>query len=107
MAMRTGVDRLHRAHGIALDARHLHQPANRVAGQAEVVFHADFGGVLHLLHAAAQHFAQRAGGHRAGHADFALAADFGAGDRGVFLVQNADGGGGQQKRTTPSSFAPG
>jgi hypothetical protein len=28
---------------------------------------------------------------------FALAADFGAGDRGVFLVQNADGGGGEQK----------
>ena len=30
---------------------------------------------------------QRTGGHRAGHADFALAADFGAGDGGVFFVQ--------------------
>ena len=37
------------------------------------------------------------GGHRAGHADFALAADFGAGDRGVFLAQDADGGGSQEE----------
>ena len=72
------IDRLHRAHGIALDARHLHQPANWVAGQAEVVFHADLGGVFHLGHAAAQHFAECACGHGTGHADFALATDFGA-----------------------------
>ncbi|MNF83664.1 hypothetical protein D3C84_659890 [compost metagenome] len=61
------------------------------------MFHADFGGVLHLVDAAAEHFAQGAGGHRAGHADFALAADLGAGDRGVFLVEDADGGGGEQE----------
>ncbi|MNF80051.1 hypothetical protein D3C84_622840 [compost metagenome] len=61
------------------------------------MFHADFGGVLHLLDTAAQHFAQGAGSHGAGHADFTLAADFGAGNRGVFLVQNADGGCGEQE----------
>ena len=91
------IDGLDRAHGIALDARYLHQSANRVAGQAEVVFHADFGGVFHLLHRAAQHFTQGAGGHGTGDANLTLTADFGAGDRGVFLVQNADRGGRQQK----------
>ena len=37
------------------------------------------------------------GGHRAGDADLALAADLGAGDRGVRLVEHADGAGGQQE----------
>ena len=55
------------------------------AGQAQIVFHADFGGVFHLFRRAAQHFSQRAGSHRAGRAHFALAAHFGAGDRGVEL----------------------
>ncbi|MNM90876.1 hypothetical protein D3C81_1031540 [compost metagenome] len=57
------IDGLDRAHGVALDARHLNQPADRIAGQAQVVFHADLGGVLDLLHAAAHDFTQGAGGH--------------------------------------------
>ncbi|MNP46192.1 hypothetical protein D3C76_1401720 [compost metagenome] len=65
------------------------------------MFHADFRGVLHLLHAATEHFAQGSGRHRAGDADFTLAADFSAGNRGVFLVQNADGGGSEQKTHHP------
>ncbi|MNM96166.1 hypothetical protein D3C81_1086340 [compost metagenome] len=65
------------------------------------MFHADFGSVLHLLHGAAHHLAQRTSGHRAGHADLALAAYFGAGDGGVFLVQDADGRGGEQKPHHP------
>ncbi len=72
------VDGLHRTHGVAFDARHLNKAANRVAGQAKVVFHADFSGVFHLLNVAAQYFAQGTGRHGAGHADFALTADFGA-----------------------------
>src|SRR5690606_19483187 len=90
-----GVDRLHRAHGVALDARDLHQPADRVAGQPEVVLHADLGRVLHLRHARAQRRRKAAGGHRAGDADLALAADLGAADRGVLLVEDADPGGGE------------
>src|SRR5690348_1092491 len=43
-----GIDRLHRAHRVAFDAGNLHQAADRIAGQAEVVFHADLGGVLDL-----------------------------------------------------------
>ena len=34
---------------------------------------------------------------RAGHADLALAADLGAGDAGVFLVEHADRRGGEQE----------
>lgn len=89
------IDCLHRAHGVALDAGHLHQAANRVAGQAEVMFHADLGGVLHLGNRTAQHFAQGSGGHGAGHADFTLATDLSPGDRGIFFVEDADGRGGE------------
>ncbi len=48
-----GVDRLHRGDRIALDAGDLHQPADRVTGQAQVMFHADLCGVLHLFGRAA------------------------------------------------------
>src|SRR5690606_23496647 len=91
------VDRLHRAHGIALDAGDLHQPADRVAGKAEVVLHADLGRVLDLRHAAAQRGGEPGRGHRAGDADLSLAADLGAADRGVLLVQDADCGRGEQE----------
>ena len=46
-----GVDRLDRRDGVALDARDLHEAADRVAGEAEVVLDADLGGVLHLRRA--------------------------------------------------------
>ena len=106
-ASRDGVDRLHRRHRVALDARHLHQPADGVAREAEVVLERDLGGVLHLLGRAAHHLGQTGRGHRARRADLALAADLGAGDAGVHLEQRADGAGGEQEATTPSSSAPG
>src|SRR5918997_6145319 len=40
-------DGLDRADGVALDAGDLHQPADRVAGEPEVVLDADLRGVLH------------------------------------------------------------
>ena len=46
----------------------------------------------------AEHVGQTGGGHGAGRTDFALAADFGAGDRGVFLAEDADGSGAQKER---------
>src|SRR5207342_27612 len=73
-----GIDRLHRAHRVALDAGNLHQAADRIAGQAEVVFHADLGGVFDLAERSAQCGRQAARSHRTRDADFALAADFGA-----------------------------
>ena len=42
------LDRLDRADRVALDARHLDQPADRIAGQAEIMLHADLGGILDL-----------------------------------------------------------
>src|SRR5919112_2641068 len=73
-------DGLDRADGVALDAGDLHQPADRVAGQAEVVLDADLGGVLDLLRRSADDLGETGGGHRAGRADLALAAHLGAGD---------------------------
>src|SRR5690242_13958610 len=64
-----GGDGLDRGDGVALDARDLHQAADRVAGQAEVVLHADLGGVLDLLGGAAHDRGHGAGRHRAGRAD--------------------------------------
>src|SRR5471032_3288863 len=52
------------------------QTADRVAGQAEVVFQADFGGVFQLLRRGAEHVSQTGGGHGASRSDFTLAADF-------------------------------
>src|SRR3954468_15701063 len=49
-----GGDGLDRADGVALDARDLHQPPDRVAGEAEVVLDADLRGVLHLLRCPAE-----------------------------------------------------
>src|ERR671916_842002 len=57
-------DGLDRADGVALDARDLHQPADRVAGEAEVVLDADLGGVLHLLRRPAEHLGEAGRRHR-------------------------------------------
>ncbi len=72
------VDRLDRAHGVALDARDLHQPAHRVAGETQVVLHADLGGVFHLVRRAAAHLGKTRRGHGTGHAHLALTAYVGA-----------------------------
>ena len=96
-ASRAAVTAVDDCDGVALDARHLHQAADRVAGEAEVVFHGDLGGVLHLLRGAAEHGAEGAGGHGAGRADLGLAAALRAGDRRVRLEQRADRGGGEQE----------
>ncbi len=61
------------------------------------MLHADLGGVLDLLGGAAQDLGEGARGHGAGGADLPLAADLGAGDRGVLLEQHADGAGRQQE----------
>src|SRR5919106_2703560 len=61
-------DGLDRADGVALDARDLHQPADRVAGEPEVVLDPDLRGVLHLLGAAPDDLGEAGGGHGAGRA---------------------------------------
>ena len=54
-----GVDRFYRTNGVTLDARHLHLPADGVAGEAEVVFHADFRRHAHLFRCATHDFDSR------------------------------------------------
>src|SRR3954470_17062497 len=79
------VDRLHRRHRAAFDARHLHEPADRIARETKVVLHPYLRRHFDLWHASAKHFSERPGRHRASDADFALTADFRAGDRRVAL----------------------
>ena len=52
------VDRTHRGDSVAFDARDLHQPADWVTGQAEMVLHRDFGGVLNLVELHAKELCQ-------------------------------------------------
>lgn len=76
--------------GVAFDARNLHEAADGVAGEAEVVFKTHFGGVFDLARGATEELRGGCGGHGAGHSDFALAADFGARDRGVVFDDVAE-----------------
>ncbi len=92
-----GIDRLHCGYRVALDARHLHQAADRVAGQAEVVFQSDFGSVLYLRRGRPQHFGEAGSSHGTGRTDLALAANFCTGNRRVLLAQDAHGGGAEEE----------
>ena len=82
-----GGDGRDRGHRVALDARDLHEPADRVAGQPEVVLHGDLGGVLDLAGVPPSTRGEPGGRHRAGRPDLALAAALGARDRRVGLEQ--------------------
>ena len=68
---------------VAFDAGDLDVAFDGVAGESEVMFHADFGGVFDLVEGSALELGAGGGGHGAGGSDFALAADFGSGDGGV------------------------
>ena len=57
------VNRLNPADGIALDTGHLDKAADRVAGQAQIVFERDLRGVLHLLGCAVEHSAHARSRH--------------------------------------------
>ena len=75
----------------------LHEAVHRVTGEAEVVLHGDFRGVLDLFDVQAVKRGQRGSRHRAGTADFRLAAAFGAGDAGVGADDVADHAGHGQR----------
>ena len=53
------------------------KPATWVAGEAQIVFHANLGRVLDLLRRATHDGGQARCGHRAGYTDFALTAHLG------------------------------
>lgn len=83
--------------GVALDARHLYQPAHGVAREPEVVLQPHFGGVLDLRGGAAEELARSGGGHGAGDAHFALATDLGARYRRIGFGDIAEQPGGSQR----------
>jgi len=91
-----GVDGFYGAHAVAFDAGDLDEAADGVAGHAEVVLHGDLGGVLDGGGISVERGDEAASSHAAGYPYFALAADFGAGDAGVFFVENADGRSGEE-----------
>ena len=88
-----GVDGFDGGNGVALDARYLHLAAHRVASEAKMVLHGDFGGNTYLFDSAALNLGQPGSGHGAGHAHFALAAYFRTGNGGIHFIQAADGAG--------------
>lgn len=49
-----GADSLDRSRPVTFDARNLHQPGNRVAGHAQMMFKGNFGCILDLVIAPAQ-----------------------------------------------------
>src|SRR5580698_4889169 len=81
-----GVDGLDGAHGVAFDAGDLNKAADGIAGHAEVVLHGDLGGMFDLSGSSAERGGETTCGHRAGDADFALAAYFRAADGSVLLI---------------------
>ena len=85
------------AHGVALDARRLHEALERIAGQPQVVLDGDLRGVVDLPDVAAQKLAQRRRGHGGRAPDLALTADLRAGQRRVRLDDHGDGPGRRQR----------
>ena len=91
-----GVDGFDGSHAVAFDAGDLDEAADGVAGHAEVVLHGDLGSVFDLRVGAVECGDETTGGHAAGYAHFALAADFSSGDARVLFVEDADCGGGEE-----------
>ena len=85
-----GIERPHGRHGVALDAGNLHQTADGIAGQPQMMLQRDLGGVLRLFQRHIGQLGQSGGSHGAGCADLRLTAALGAGDRGVLLDQIAE-----------------
>src|SRR3546814_2640271 len=66
------VDRLDRAHRVALDARDLDEAANGITGQAEIMLHADLGRVLDLRVRSEEHTSELQSLMRISYAVFCL-----------------------------------
>ncbi|ABX62243.1 Conserved hypothetical protein [Brucella canis ATCC 23365] len=91
---RNGLDRTKR---IALDARHLNQPGNRIACHAKVMFQRNFRRIFNLLRRAAQNGRKARSRHGRCRADFALTPHFRTGNGCIVLDDAANSGRCQQK----------
>ena len=85
-----GIQSAGRRNGVAFDAGDLHQSADGVARQSEVVFEPHLGGILDLRRGAAEELAGRSRSHGAGDAHLALTPYLGARDGGVRLGDVAE-----------------
>ena len=94
------INRLDSPHGVAFDTRNLNKPAYGIASHAQVVLHGNFSCVFDLRVRTAEHSGQPCGGHRGRHSNLTLTAHFRSRNRCVFLVQRANGRGGEQVGTT-------
>ena len=91
-----GVHSPHSGDGVAFDTGDLHQAADGVTGQTQMVFHRHLSGVLNLIQILSVNLCKGGSGHRTGSADLCLAATFCAGNGGVALCKAAnDTGGGK------------
>ena len=79
-----------RAHRIAFDARNLHQTADRITGQTQVMFHANFSGIFDLCIGTTKRSGQTARRHRTCHTNLALTTDLSTRNRRIEFVQNPD-----------------
>lgn len=71
--------------GIAFDAGDLHQTANRVAGQSQMVFQSHFGCIFDLCRCASEQLGCGSGRHGTSYAHFSLASYFSTGYGCIFL----------------------
>lgn len=72
--------------GIALDAGDLHQTANRVAGQSQMVFQSHFGCIFDLCRCASEQLGCGSGRHGTSYAHFSLASYFSTGYGCIFFT---------------------
>ena len=79
---------------VALDAGNLHQTADGIAGQTQVMLHSHFCGIFYLIQILSVQLSQCGSSHGTGGADFSLAAALRTGDGCVSLGQVADDAGG-------------
>ena len=86
----TSVHSTHSSNGISFDAGDLHQTADGVAGQTQVMLHSHFSGILHLLQTQTVQLSQCSSSHGTSRANLSLAAALGAGNGGIVLDQCAD-----------------
>ena len=89
--------RLDGAEGASLDARHLHESGDRVAGHAQVMFRAPIQRAFATTRLGMSWaWATQCRAHGRGNADLRLAAAFGGGQRRVVFAQITDRRRGQQ-----------
>src|ERR1700722_17731375 len=88
------MDRLDCTHGVSFNTGNLHETADRITCQSQIVLHPNFCCIFNLFICAAKCGGQSSCSHRCCHAHFSLASHLCCRKRGSFFVKNADRGSG-------------